>query len=100
MPKKITVDTTAVKKPEGNGLRSQLARMPVNGVISLEERAVPENGESAIDAALRMSQALRSRHSRSVTDARKKTGQKYTISSSRKWDKDAFVCTLEIIRIA
>lgn len=100
MPKKITVDTTAVKKPEGNGLRSQLARMPVNGVITIEERAVPENGESAIDAALRMSQTLRSRHSRSVTDARQKTGQKYTINSSRKWDVNAFVCTLEIIRIA
>lgn len=100
MPKKIAVDKTTVKKPEGTGLRSQLARMPVNGSITLEERAVPNDGEAAITAALRTSQALRSRHSRSVTDARQKTGNTYTISSSRKWDKDAFVCTLEIIRIA
>lgn len=100
MSKKIAVDTTVIPKPQSNGLRSQMARMPVNGVIAIEERAVPVDGEAPVLAALRVSQALRSRHSRSVTDARKKTGNTYTARSSRRWDKDAFICTLEIIRTA
>lgn len=101
MPKKkIAVDTAEVKKPMGNGLRSQIARMNVNEAITLSERVAPKEGEAHITAAMRVSQELRNRHSRSVTDARQKTGNRYTTSSSRKWENDAFTCYLQIIRIA
>lgn len=100
MPKKLTVDTTAVSKPARTGLRSQLAALPVGESITISKVAEWEVGESAIAAALRVSQELRSNNSRSVTDVRKKTGQKYTISSSRTWENNAFTCHLQIIRIA
>ncbi|WP_324271119.1 hypothetical protein SOP91_00215 (plasmid) [Enterobacter hormaechei] len=100
MPKKLTVDTTAVSKPARTGLRSQLAALPVGQSVTISEVSVPENGEAAISAAMRTSQKLRSNHSRSVTDVRKKTGQKYTINSSRTWENNAYTCHLQIIRIA
>lgn len=100
MPKKITVDTAAVSKPAKSGLRSQLAALDVGQSVTISKVAEPVGQESDIAAALRTSQMLRNNNSRSVTDVRQKTGNKYTISSSRKWENGAFTCSLQIIRIA
>lgn len=98
MSKKIAVDKTPVRKPTGTGLRSQIIGMPVNGVITLSQTAIPKDGESAVVAAIRTSKELRNKHSRSVTDARQTSHHTYTTSSSRKWENGHFVCSFEIIR--
>lgn len=95
------IDKTSVSKPR-KGLRSEIAALPVNGSITLKQAAIPQDGESGEEAAIRVSKWMRNTHSRSVTDARQRTGFTLSTLSSRNWDTEThvFECSFTIIRKA
>ncbi|ENZ5742861.1 hypothetical protein pEpSNUABM08_68 [Erwinia phage pEp_SNUABM_08] len=100
MTSKIAVDKKKVAKPERNSVRKMIKTMHVNSVLTFNQEAEKQEGESDNDAANRTSQQLRNLYSRSVTDARQATGFTYRTNSYRKWETDRFVCYFEVIRTA
>lgn len=100
MTSKIAVDKKKVAKPERNSVRKMIKTMHVNSVLTFNQEAEKQEGESDNDAANRTSQQLRNLYSRSITDARQATGFMYRTNSYRKWGTDRFVCYFEVIRTA